>query len=579
MNYRRTSFWRLRSSFLIALLGSLTVQAQVPVINGLLPVRNQNAASVSNAVTVSFSQPMQNTVVTQQAVRIFSQQRGGLMFGSTRGIATVSGNTINFDPIHDFKPGETLYVTTTTGATAVSGTPLAHGYVHQFTTATGGTGTGTFVPGAHVLDSLGLEFRSIVVGDIDSDGDLDVIVGDLFNGTARVCFNNGRGSFSSGRDAGTGDTSYLSLADVDGDGDLDLVSTTYNGIIINLNDGNGVFFGNSSVYVGSGDPLSLVVCDIDGDGDLDLLTPTYDQITGNSTVAVCRNDGAGNFTPTDISQGTTYHSIATGDIDADGDLDLLFSENTNVNVWLNGGDASGSNTGNFSNGSSVMAAGGIAQITLADVDADGDLDLLAANGNASTTATVSVRLNDGLGIFSGAHNVPIDPMPTGISVNDLDADGDLDLLVTSLVSGAVNVRFNNGVGNFSGTTGIPVGDNLYAISTGDMDGDGDVDFVCPLLAHSAGLWLNGGTPLGVGSQTVRSASLCVAPNPMSTSITLRITGGVADQPLALLDATGRRIASIIPDATGTATLAPATLYPGFYLLRAADGRTQRLVVE
>jgi len=72
-------------------------------------------------------------------VRVFSQQRGGLMYGNTRGTATVSGNTITFDPANNFKPGETVMVTTTTAATSTAGHTPVRGQVHQFT-AGGGVG-------------------------------------------------------------------------------------------------------------------------------------------------------------------------------------------------------------------------------------------------------------------------------------------------------------------------------------------------------------------------------------------------------------------------------------------------------
>ena len=60
---------------------------------------------------------------------------------------------------------------------------------------------------------------------------------------------------------------------------------------------------------------------------------------------------------------------------------------------------------------------------------------------------------------------------------------------------------------------------------------------------------------------------------------MRITGAPAHQPLTLLDATGRRVATLPTDATGAATLPAAALAPGLYLLRAPGGRTARLVVE
>ena len=77
-------------------------------------ITQHKTAAVNSNVAVTFSETMQNSTTTQQAVRVFSQQRGGRMFGSTRGTASVSGSTVTFDPTNDFRPGETLLVTTTT---------------------------------------------------------------------------------------------------------------------------------------------------------------------------------------------------------------------------------------------------------------------------------------------------------------------------------------------------------------------------------------------------------------------------------------------------------------------------------
>ncbi|MBC7448849.1 MAG: hypothetical protein H7330_12400 [Hymenobacteraceae bacterium] len=60
---------------------------------------------------------------------------------------------------------------------------------------------------------------------------------------------------------------------------------------------------------------------------------------------------------------------------------------------------------------------------------------------------------------------------------------------------------------------------------------------------------------------------------------MRVTGAGPHQSLTVLDATGRRVATLQADATGAATLRPGALAPGLYVVRAADGRTRRLLVE
>ena len=90
--------------------------------------------------------------------------------------------------------------------------------------------------------------------------------------------------------------------------------------------------------------------------------------------------------------------------------------------------------------------------------------------------------------------------------------------------------------------------------------------------------LNGGRVLGTAADAATSA-LALFPNPAVRGGAVRITGCRSSQPLAVLDLTGRTVATATADATGTATLATRGLAAGTYVLRTPDGRTTRLVVE
>ncbi|UOQ67660.1 IPT/TIG domain-containing protein [Hymenobacter volaticus] len=79
-------------------------------------------------------------------------------------------------------------------------------------------------------------------------------------------------------------------------------------------------------------------------------------------------------------------------------------------------------------------------MTVGDVDADGDLDLLASNNDPN--GTVSVRLNDGTGNFDGNQDVAVGLGPRSVAVGDLDNDGDLDFVTANYLSGTASVRLN-----------------------------------------------------------------------------------------------------------------------------------------
>ncbi len=89
---------------------------------------------------------------------------------------------------------------------------------------------------------------------------------------------------------------------------------------------------------------------------------------------------------------------------------------------------------------------------------------------------------------------------------------------------------------------------------------------CPLLGMAA-------------EEKVARAGVDVWPNPAPASAPVHLTGAPAHQPLTVLDVTGRRVATLPTDASGAATLPPSALVPGVYVVRAADGRSRRLLVE
>ena len=113
--------------------------AQVPTITALSPTRNLRNAPAKTNVAITFDQPISSGTATQGALRVFSQQRGGLLRNGQGGITTASSNTLTFDPTNNFRPGETILTTVTSQAQSSSGVNVARGHVHQFTVGTGGT--------------------------------------------------------------------------------------------------------------------------------------------------------------------------------------------------------------------------------------------------------------------------------------------------------------------------------------------------------------------------------------------------------------------------------------------------------
>ncbi len=354
--------------------------------------------------------------------------------------------------------------------------------------------------GALDFDAGGGPFPAAAVGDFNGDGRLDLAVTNSYPapyGTVSVLLGNGDGTLEARRSFIAGDyPSSLAVGDFNGDGKLDLAVTVSFAVSVLLGNGDGTFQPARLVPMGLL-PRSVAVGDFNGDGRLDLALTTYGEI-GRQTGSLFLGNGDGTFqAERRFDAGDGARSLAVGDFNGDGRLDLAVTNfviaygPANVSVLLGNGD------GTFQAVRSFDGVINPVSLAVGDFNGDGRLDLAVANDDTAIHQdNVSVLLGNGDGTFQPARRFGAGAHPISVAVRDLNGDGVLDLVVANFSSDDVSVLLGNGDGTFQDAQSFVVEGYARFAAVGDFDGDGFPDlavgsvFVSVLLGNGDGTFQN-----------------------------------------------------------------------------------------
>ncbi len=315
-----------------------------------------------------------------------------------------------------------------------------------------GKGDGTFQPAvANVLtsDPTLTNPSSMVVGDFNSDGITDIVVGFNEGNELAVMLGNGDGSFRQGKvmplpllaGAYASIPGNLATADFNNDGIPDLA----------LGNDNGEGITSIEVYFGAGDGTFKP-------------TPTIIPGVGNSEAP--------------------YYvvNLATGDVNNDNVTDLVAFDGMDgtIGVFLGNGDGTFQNEVSFSSGYYTGLG------ALVDMNKDGFLDIVAPNAGDQN---ISVFINNHDGTFYNYANYPTAsifnppqyyyPEPRSVAVADLNHDGNPDVVIANSNIGQVSVLYGRADGGMQAYTPLLVNTaaNPYQVLVTDLNNDGNPDIL------------------------------------------------------------------------------------------------------
>ena len=357
--------------------------------------------------------------------------------------------------------------------------------------------------------------NTLVFADLDDDGDKDLIWGDWFEPGLLLIENTGSCespgfsdrpvSWPVGDPVVTSGYNAPTFGDIDGDGDLDAVigvlGGAYNPITTAADNlylleqgetGWNLVSRRLIEQIDIGAESVPAVGDLDGDGDLDILVANKIDTENQRTARIYRLENVGGAAHpafrldgalAEVS-GDFHYAPALADLDGDGDLDLIVGTwNKGVFLYRNDGDARAPRFTRVEEPLVELTRGSHASPALADLDGDGDLDLVAGESSGE----VNVWRNDGT--RSAPSFTLVSDTLLGVDVGrrsapalaDLNGDGAVDLVVGSESGETIVLWGAGGVDRFA-----PAGSwELPGVSApvfADLDGDGDLDLLIGEIA-------------------------------------------------------------------------------------------------
>jgi len=292
-------------------------------------------------------------------------------------------------------------------------------------------GNGTFEPHREYPTDLGP--LDIAVGDLNGDGDLDLVTANavlLGDNTLSVLLNKGDGTFATHVEYES-DTvpEAVALADIDNDGDNDIICANNMGFSLSvlLNNGDGTFAARID-YDNEYLSMDVAVSDFDKDGYPDVATINNNWVNGNYSLSVFLNYGNGTLAPYDYyPTGDSPNALAVGDFDENGFVDIAVSktDDNSLDIFLNEGD------GTFSERIPYVIGHDADGLFAGDVDGDSHIDLITIYLSGYTAQRVEIAFGWGNASFGDVKTYSTASGSSAVLAADLDKDNKKDIAIAN----------------------------------------------------------------------------------------------------------------------------------------------------
>jgi hypothetical protein len=354
--------------------------------------------------------------------------------------------------------------------------------------STPSSGITTPIPTSVSHFPVGTAPGSVEIADLNGDGKPDIVVANEQSNNVTILLGDGKGGFTQAKGSpfpAGHNPNDIAIGDFNNDGKLDLAIANHDQkhLTVLLGDGNGGFTpAPNSPFVVEVQPHTHGVAtgDLNGDGNLDLVTDNWE----NNQVAVLFGDGKGNFNTSgtflDVGK-MPYQRVRVGDANGDGNADIITTnlEGDNVTILL------GDGKGGFkqSVGSPFPCGDSPFNFAIGDVNGDGKPDLAIVNSPSSSARSgkdgLTILLGDGAGGFKMMTGSPFatGKIPNRVAIGDVNGDGVNDIAVSSPDGNNITLFLMSSSGTVASGSTIAVGGKPKGLAIRDLNGDGKADVV------------------------------------------------------------------------------------------------------